>query len=160
MPFNLLKNLNKKHSEYSRVLQRGLLVVVVLLAVSFVSLEWGNGRLLSFWSDIQTKNQPYTELAFDNIANLPYYIPYDGQISFSFMVHNVEGNKLSYPYVISIKNGSTTTLLKQGSVSLANNNRTSVNENLVVSRSTSKQEVAVTLPNQKESIDFWVIGTN
>jgi len=116
-------------------------------------------KFSNFYNAILPHDQTYTELAFNNVYNLPNTIPSNDNISFSFWIHNVEGHEYFYPYTISLISGGKTTILEKGSFSLLRNAQKSINENLSIPHSTNRQQVAVTLTNLHQSIDFWLKGT-
>jgi hypothetical protein len=54
---------------------------------------------LNEWKLIPQKER-FTELYFENHLNLPKYIIADRKMDFSFTIHNLEGQKMNYPYTV------------------------------------------------------------
>jgi hypothetical protein len=127
----------------------------------FVSQAWSNGKIADFWRAIQPSAtaQGYTELAFNNVNNLPMVVPNNHQVDFSFMLHNVEGKTVAYPYIITIQTDGNTQVVKQGMVTLTANARTSITEKISVQSLIQRQKVLITLPTKQQSIDFWLKGS-
>ncbi len=132
MPFNLPKNLDPRKIENLSPLQRVSSLFVAIVIIFSVSWLVNTGYAAAFYNAIQPHNQKFTELAFNNVYNLPTIVPTNNQISFSFWVHNVEGRNLVYPYAIIIKSGNTSTVVKKGKFYLADNHQTSIKENVTV----------------------------
>jgi hypothetical protein len=127
----------------------------------FVSQAWSNGKIADFWRAIQPSAaaQSYTELAFNNVNNLPTVVPNNNQLGFSFMLHNVEGKTVSYPYIIAIQTDGNTQVVKQGIITLTANARASITEKISIQSSSQRQKVLITLPTKQQSIDFWLKGS-
>lgn len=158
MPFVLLKPVISWLSETFRLFSRAILTLVVTFAFAGV---WGlcsSGKVSAFWSDIQPRSQNYTELAFDNVNNLPTSVSVSGQVAFSFMIHNVEGKAMSYPYVISVQTIGNTQVIKYGTISLSANAYAYIPESISVSSSIQRQEIQITLPTKQQSIGLWLKG--
>jgi LysM repeat protein len=141
MPFNLFLNLIDRADKLSSI-KRTISVLVILSAITFISLGFNTHTFDRFYNAVQPHNQTYTELAFINPNNLPTVIPANNIITFTFWVHNVEGKTLVYPYTIIIKSGSTSTVIKKGEFYLGDNHQTSIKENVTVPSTSSDNTVS------------------
>jgi hypothetical protein len=141
------------------------LALAVLVVAPFMAfgISWlgSPSKLSSLWQSINTtsQSQGYTELFFNNSTHLPVRAATDGSVSFSFALHNVESEALTYKYLIIVKNGSATAIIDRGSIYLHRGGRTSHTENVLLGNSTtSRQQISVLLVAQKQSISFWLVG--
>lgn len=112
MPFNLFLNFVDRADQLSYI-QRTISVLVILFVITFISWGFSTHDFDRFYNAVQPHNQTYTELAFNNLNNLPSTIPANNQIAFSFWVHNVEGQTYTYPYTVTIESGNNITILKK-----------------------------------------------
>jgi hypothetical protein len=158
MPFNIFLNLIDRADRLSSI-KRTISVLVILSAITFISWGFNTHTFDRFYNAVQPHNQTYTELAFNNVNKLPSTIPNNNQVKFSFMIHNVEGKTVSYPFVITLEKGNTYKVLKIGTVTLTPNNAVSIPENLSIQETSQRQEVEITLTSLKQSIDFWLTGS-
>jgi hypothetical protein len=159
VPFDLFSKLNTDTVDKLSTIQR----VAILFLISFVIIliNWliSTSTISNFYGDILPHNQTYTELAFDNVNNLPSSVSATNQVNFSFMIHNVEGKTIDYPYIITVQNGNNSQVLKQGTVSLASNAQVSIAEDLSIHNLSQRQEVIVSLPTKQQAIDLWLKGS-
>jgi hypothetical protein len=160
VPFSLPKNLNPRKIDDLSSLQRVASLFVVIAFIVLISWLVNTSKISSFYNAILPHNQTYTELAFNNVNNLPSTIPTDNQISFSFWVHNEEGQTYTYPYTITIESGNKTTSIKNGTFTLKSNTQRSIQETITIPSSSSSQQVSINLTSLKQSIDFWLKGNN
>jgi len=158
VPFSLPKNLNPRKIDNLSSFQRVASLLLIILFVVLISWLVRTHKITNFYNAILPHNQTYTELAFKNIYNLPSTIPSNDKISFAFWVHNVEGRTYTYPYTVTLKTGSKTTILTKSTLTLLSNAQASISEKLTVPSSSSRQQVDVTLTNLHQSIDFWLKG--
>lgn len=158
--FNLPKNLNFRRIDNFSSVQRVISLSLIIVFIVLINWLVGTHKIANFYNAILPHNQAFTELAFNNVYNLPSTIPANNQIYFSFWVHNVEGRTYTYPYTVSLKTGSKTTILTNSSLTLLSNARTSISEHVTVPNSSSRLQVEVTLTSLRQSIDFWLQGSN
>jgi len=76
------------------------------------------------------------------------------------MIHNVEGKTVSYPFVINLEEGNEYRTLESGRITLDSNGVVNIPENLSIQSTSQRQEVVITLTSLKQSIDFWIEGSN
>jgi len=134
------------------VIGGGVLALLVLVLVASNS-PWVHARLAA--AKLLPQPEAYTELYFTQHLALPKTAI--GLVPFSFTVHNVEGDATTYPYevVLLLPNGKTQTL-STGTLALQNGETRSVAATVNVPKGTTTAEIAVVLPNQQESIHFWL----
>ncbi len=76
----------------------------VLLFVLFLSILIYNNRVFArSWVHehvLASTEETMTELYFDDHLNLPKSIMAGDEISFSFVIHNLEGRDMAYPYLV------------------------------------------------------------
>ncbi len=77
------------------------------------------GQMTSW--NLLTRPEPFTELYLNNSLELPRTpIKKRSSVTFSFSVHNVEGQNMSYPYVAYLVSSQGTTTIERGTVDLQN----------------------------------------
>ena len=160
MPFSLPKNLNPRKIDNLSSLQRVVYLSLVILFILLTSWLVNTSKISAFYNAILPHNQTYTELAFNNVNNLPSTVSSNNQVKFSFMIHNVEGKAVSYPYAITLEKGNEYKTLESGKVTLDSNGAVNIPENLSIQNTSQRQEVVITLTSLKQSIDFWLKGSN
>lgn len=150
---------------FSKLLSIRRFFVVILVAVIFsVTLTRLNApkRLSTTLQSFHTTNRSegYAELYFDDASHLPSSIASDSSVNFSFTIHNAKDHAQSYPYQVLVYNGTVTTIVDTGSISLTANANTSRNLNVQLDNSTTlRQQISILLPMQQQAISFWVPGT-
>ena len=160
MPFNLFSTLNTRKIDSLNSLQRVASLFLVILFIVLISWLVNTSKISAFYNAILPHNQTFTELAFNDVNSLPSTISSSNQVKFSFMIHNVGGKTVSYPFVITLENGNEYKTLESGKVILDSNGIVNIPENLSVQSTSQRQEVVITLTSLKQSIDFWLKGSN
>lgn len=158
MPFNLSKNLNLRRIDNLNSIQRAASLSLVTLFIVLISWPVGTHKIANFYNAILPHNQTFTELAFNNVYNLPTTIPANNQISFSFWVHNVEGRNLVYPYTIIIKSGNTSTVIKKGEFYLADNHQASIKENVTLPSTSNNNSVSTPVAPVANNSTYTVVS--
>jgi len=158
VPFSIPKNLNPRKIDNLSSFQRAISLLALIAIIFLVSWLVNTGKASAFYNAIQSHNQKFTELAFNNVYNLPTTIPSNGQISFSFWVHNVEGRNLVYPYTIIIKSGNTSTVIKKGDFYLGNNHQTSIKESVTVPSTSSDNTVSTPAASLAKDATYTVVS--
>ena len=97
-----------------------------------------------------------TELYFENGANLSNIPTNSKQVSFSFVVHNLETADYQYTYNVSVYANGTKHLVDRGSILIKDNQYYVKAEKLALLNVSGRQEVVVELTNKQQMIDFWV----
>ena len=80
------------------------------------------------------------------------------EISFAFVIHNLETTDYQYVYEVSVNVNGTRHIVDSGKVVVKNNQYYVKNEQFSLMGSPGRQEVVVELTNMQQSIDFWIGG--
>jgi len=128
--------------------------LLVATTVALSNLSWVRGHLQA--AKLWPQPEPFTELYFTQQLLLPKTAG-NGPVSFSFTVHNQQGVDVTYPYavVLARSNGQAQTL-RTGTLTLHRGEARNVAVTATLPAGTTKAEIAVVLPNQQESIHFYV----
>jgi hypothetical protein len=114
---------------------------------------------LGLVAGLRPQPQAFTELYFDNAQSLPTVWP-ARPVSFSFHIHNRQGQTISYHYqVVETTPAGARQLVKAGVVELPNDGSKDVPVTIPAPATKARTEVTVVLPDQSQSIHFWVGGT-
>ena len=106
--------------------------------------------------DLVPKSEKLTELYFNDNANLPSSATSKQEISFAFVIHNLETTDYQYIYEVSVNLNGTRHIVDSGKVLVKNNQYYVNNEKFNLMNSSESQEVVVELTNKQQSIDFWI----
>ena len=106
--------------------------------------------------DLIPKPEKLTELYFNNNTNLPDSATINQDMSFAFVIHNLETTDYEYVYEVSVNLYGTRHIVDSGIVLIKNNQYYVKNERFNLMNSPGPQEVVVELTNIRQSIDFWV----
>jgi hypothetical protein len=111
--------------------------------------------------DLLPKSETFTELYFDDAESLPTKTLKDLTVTFSFTIHNLEGQPMDYPYIVYFlkPNGDRITLAS-GTTELTQDEARSISVEHTFLASDRKGKVVVELVNLNQSIDFIVPNTN
>jgi uncharacterized membrane protein len=141
-------------------------LLLLILCVIFVVYEYGGviyAQMMAF-KLIPTSEQ-FTELYFTDPSAIPTSLQADQAISFQFTIHNLEGATTTYPYEAYFQdNSGNITILASNTVSLPNNESTTVAVSYSFPKSTTSNEqgkVIVDLPSHNnQQIDFFLPYSN
>lgn len=112
------------------------------------------------WKLIPIKEK-FTELYLNDHLNLPKKITANETISFSFAIHNLEGENKDYPYTVYLKTSDERIILiEQMTVSVAVDEIKNVNVSYVSAETMSEGMVVVDLNGMNQSIDFLINNIN
>lgn len=128
-----------------------LLFALVLLLVQY--------RHSPFIAKATSHQSPaYTELYFDNPAQLPSLAAANVPVPISFTIHNLEGHRVAYTYAVDFAPaGGRPSRLQQRTVTLANNQAAAVtNDVLTLPAFKGRAEISVSLAGRPETLHFWV----
>ena len=135
----------------------GLLASVILAVALFRSA--GVSAQLSAWK-LMPAPERYTELFFNQSLTLPTTLAeLKGRpVTFSFSIHNLEGQVTEYPYMVVYTNDhGASTEVALGSVVLEDGAVKRIAQTITLpAGATAKSEISVVLPSQDQSIHFWV----
>ena len=128
----------------------------VALAVGALALGVGtSAQFRGILADSLTR-QPaqFSELFFDDQANLPKVLDAGRPSHFSFVVANHEGHPVDYGFVVTAAEASGTTTVKEGRVSLNDGDRAVTDIAFAPDRPDTSYLLTVRLVGRRESIHF------
>ncbi len=160
MPFALPSILTRIIAHVRQHLHRTILVAGIFVLLLIVAIEGFTGNLPHVLTTLRNDLQPqgYTELAFNNTAELPKKANNETVLNFSFSIHNAEGQITSYPYIVAVKSGNTITGLDSGRITLQNDQWITRPESVRLFNVAPIQQIFVFLPTKQQTINFWVKG--
>ena len=126
------------------------LVMAVLAAASLLS-PWVRHE----WAlSLVRQNTPYTQLGFNDAAALPVIEVRGKGIPISFAITNDEGKQIVYKYVVASGSGAKLESLSSGTETVAAGASWDAHITVVPKCAETACRVQVSLPQQRESIDF------
>jgi hypothetical protein len=133
-------------------------IILILLIISAI---WGVYLLkdviyvkLDQWKLIP-RPERFTELYFNDHNTLPKQISKGGKIKFSFVIHNLEGRAMEYPYIVYFKSPDGLTVpIKEGSVAIAAGESRIVEETYTAAFEENKGGIFVELIQKQQKIHF------
>ena len=133
-------------------------VLVLLILVAIVSLMYQHKNVVYAKLDalkLIPRPERFTELYFNDHINLPKYIQKGEKISFSFVIHNLEGGNRQYPYAVYFKSldGQITNIEKKVVV-LRDEEYKTINESYTSALADNNGGIYVELQNPQQGIDF------
>ena len=108
---------------------------------------------------LATTVQPerYTELYFQDHANLPSAVLPRVQYNFAFTIHNIEYQDMNYPYEVYVDDGNgNKQTLDKNIVTLKKNAFITIQEGFILNDLTPDSQVIVNLTNKNQQIAFWL----
>jgi len=101
------------------------------------------------------RRERFTELYFDDHVNLPKQIQKGEKIDFSFTIHNLEGERRWYSYIVYFKSqDGQITNIEEKSVFLEDGELESIKESYAPTLEDNKGGIFVELKNPQQGIDF------
>lgn len=133
-----------------------LIVLVIAINAVFVFYRYKNEiyTQLDEWKLIP-KQEHFTELYFNDHINLPKQIQKGEKVSFSFVIHNLEGKKWQYPYAVFFvsQNGQITNI-EEKAVTLASGEYETIEESYISNLAENKGGIYVALQQPQQEIHF------
>ena len=103
----------------------------------------------------------FTELYFQNPASLPKQTIANQPISFSFVIHNLEGATTTYPYLIFFQSPfGNPVIFATGTISLADGAWETISDSYTFPESNLQGTVVVELTSLGQQIDFLLPNNN
>jgi len=133
-------------------------ILLICVFVLFVLITEGNSKTVN--SVLRKLNlvpitETFTELYFDDYSKLPTKSVAGEAINFSFTIHNLEGENITYPYTVYFEYPSGQKfILKTGQAVVPNGGIGNVNVNYVFKTSNLYGKVYVRLNNLDQKINF------
>ena len=149
MPFDLYSKLKDQISDQFRILRRAIITLVVIAAISLISIAWNSGRIsnqLNRWS-LLPQPERLTELSFTNSNNLPTTYTQGQLQTVSFTIHDIEYRTTKYTYTITQGNTNSQNgiVLAQGNVMLAQNQSKALSIPITLTSQGASSQVDVNL---------------
>lgn len=148
----MLKNINIKNY---------LLVLLIAVAIAFILFQYKQAiyAQLDSWKLIP-RPERFTELYFNNHTNLPKQISEGETISFSFVIHNLEGKSWQYPYsVFFISQDGQITNIEEATVTLSDGEYKTIEESYTSALADNNGEIFVELQQPKQELHFSILNT-
>lgn len=135
-----------------------LLIVAALVGGMIVLINLNGTAIHDELVTLYLLPQPekLTELYFNDNANLPKTATSNQEISFAFVIHNLEAADYQYDYDVSVDANGTRHIVDSGKVLVKDNQYFIKNEKIHLLNSPASQEVIVDLTNKQQLIDFKV----
>lgn len=132
------------------------LVVAVLVVASLLS-PWARHQ----WAlSLGRQPTPHTQLGFNDAVGLPVTAVRGKGIPISFAITNDEGKAMSYQYVVASGSGTKLETLSTATETVAAGASLNVKMTVVPKCAAAACRVQVSLPRQRETIDFLVTYQN
>jgi hypothetical protein len=103
--------------------------------------------------------ETFTELYFANHLNLPKQLIIGNNVTFSFVIHNLEGQDMAYPYNIYIKDELNTYPIEQSTVVVKKDEYRNVDISYSPTINLAKGMVVVELTDLHQELHF-LLGNN
>lgn len=127
-----------------------LLVICIGLAICGVFYAWSISAALP---------ETFTELYFENPAQLPSKVIPHQQYVFQFTLHNLEDKDMEYSYEVDAEVApGMFVAFDKGTIFVKKNEYKTIREAFVTASAFPKHEIIVNLINKKQAIDFWIEG--
>jgi len=127
-----------------------LLAFLFAVGPNAVKAKLGEWKLLP-------QQDRFTELYLNDNLEVPKQINSGDTVSFSFTIHNLEGQSTTYPYAVYFVDSSgITTTIDSRPIILADNKSTVINEAYVFKESRDQVTFFISLPQQNELLHFFV----
>ena len=131
-----------------------IIFVVALVLYQHKDAMYGQ---LDRWR-LMPRGEHFTELYFDNHTALPKKVASGEAVSFSFIVHNLEGESMVYPYNIYFKDQNGRVVdMEEKSVTLADGESRTIKESYSPAVTEDKGGIFVELPQKKQEIHFLIL---
>ncbi len=132
----------------------GLAFVIAMLI--FINLNRASVYNELFALDLIPKPEKLTELYFIDHASLPSTVASNQEISFAFVIHNLEMTDYQYTYDVFVDANGALQIADSGKVLVEDNQYYVKTEKFTLIRSSERQKIMVELTNKQQSIDFWI----
>ena len=154
--------MNPKRKRVTKNISFKILTAVVFLQVILIS--WlliqlnptvKNALVLA----TQVKKESFTELYFENYQETSENIPPLEPYTFSFTVHNLENQDMSYPYEVFIDSNGKKQILIKDTVFVKNSEFKTISVTFSVPPVVGRFAVTVMLLNKNQQLNFWLQGS-
>jgi hypothetical protein len=152
------KDITSNSFSFMQGTYRTLLIIFFFILGSITALIFMRKPAVSALNNtyILSQPQPFTELYFKNHLSLPQRIPVNSPQQISFVIRNVEGKSMTYPYVVSLTNEHGKTLLDEQIVTIGANQTKTITQSFSIASPSSRTQLIVDLPTKKQHITYWL----
>jgi hypothetical protein len=131
------------------------MILIVLASLVAYSQRSRLNELLHDWKLIPEK-ETFTELYFDNHLSLPKTFIAGHPEIFSFVIHNLEGRAMDYPYLVFIKTDKGRKKIEDYSVHINDGESRTVYISFMPEETVNSGSVVVSLEGLKQDIHFLI----
>ena len=152
------KEIEKQENVSSKKVARKkyVLGLMIVIALSFAVYE-NRKAAYAAMDNLKLIPRPerFTELYFNDHINLPKQFSPGEKISFSFVIHNLEGASKDYPYVVYFKSkDGQLKNIEEKTVTLADGEVRAIDESYVSESSENQGGIYIKLKDQQQEIHF------
>ncbi len=151
---------NRKRKNIIKVIATSLLILgSCLLLATGVLYASSNPTIMTALNLATTvKPEPFTELYFEDHAQLPSKVTSKKEYAFTFTIHNLEDQDVTYPYEVYLDLGDDKIFLDKNTALVKKDGRKTVTESFRVKDTIARTKIVVNLINKNEQIAFWIEG--
>ncbi|MEI8343966.1 MAG: hypothetical protein WCF93_03395 [Candidatus Moraniibacteriota bacterium] len=152
------KEIEKQENVSSKKVARKkyILGLMIVIALSFAVYE-NRKAAYAAMDNLKLIPRPecFTELYFNDHINLPKQLSPGEKISFSFVIHNLEGASKDYPYVVYFKSkDGQFKNIEEKTVTLADGEVRAIDESYVSESLENQGGIYIKLKDQQQEIHF------
>lgn len=148
---------------YVHVMKKVFWLTILFTAMAvFFYVIFSSGEVRGFFRtelnmfNVLPKEEHFTELYFNDHLSLPHEVRAGEDISFTFIVHNVEGKNMLYPYRTYMVTQHGTTTIEDGTRITLSGGYATTSETFVTSPNFGNGIIYVELPEQNQVIHFLI----
>ncbi len=132
----------------------GIVVAILIYTVLFMDRSW----VVAAMNQHKLLPQPerLTELYLEDHLRLPKAYMRGQRNAFTFTVHNLEHEPVTYEYVVSAESTESARIISEGSFTLEHDGYKSIEERIASTESALRTKINISLENKDQSIHFWV----
>lgn len=138
----------KRNTTICIVIAVGLIIAIILLQKPVTSLLSKNHLL--------PEPETFTELYFEDHANLPKTIQTDKKYVFFFTVHNLEHKEMKYPYEVAIVDGEKRKVIDHGEFGLKHDAYKTTDVQFTIAETAARVKIETCLTELKQCVHFWM----
>jgi hypothetical protein len=140
-----------------KLFENKILVMLLIIVIFLAALAHINKNSIYTWAYDQKLvpiPETFTELYFSDHLNLPKQIGAGKDVSFSFVIHNLEGKDMTYPYVVYLKFNNSMVVLSNDSVIVKKDEYKTIDVSYEPKVSTNNGTITVSLTQLNQDIHF------
>lgn len=136
------------------IFSAGVIVLLLILGLLVLNKKTLANKLTDL--KLLPQSEDFTELYLLNHQTIPYTIATDKELTFAFVIHNLENKDMNYPYEVYILIDGKKEPLVRNSIFIKNKESKTLKQSLSASFPTKRFEIGVTLVDKDQYVDFWV----